>query len=98
MVGRRYFAHNSPSGSDPIRRALASGYRGHRRTEVGENLLTWAGALTPAQVVRAWMHSAPHRRDILHRAWKEVGVGLVRASTSGGPGVTVVVEFGRRLG
>jgi uncharacterized protein YkwD len=96
MVRRRYFGHVSPDGTDPLRRALAAGYRGAHRTGVGENILSWASPLTPAEVVSKWMASPPHRRDILRRNWKDVGVALIRASASGSRGVTVVVEFGRR--
>ena len=96
MVRRRYFGHISPEGTDPFKRASVAGYRGARRTNVGENLVSWTAPLTPAQVVAKWMASPPHRRNILRCEWRDVGVALLRASTSGSRGVTVVVEFGHR--
>jgi uncharacterized protein YkwD len=96
MVRRRYFGHISPAGSDPVHRAWAAGYRGGRKISVGENLLSWGAALSPAAALRVWMASPPHRRDILRHRWKDVGVALVRASPSSPGGLTVVVEFGRR--
>jgi uncharacterized protein YkwD len=96
MVRRRYFGHISPAGSDPVGRARAAGYRGSRETRVGENLLSWDASLTPAEVVAKWMASPPHRSDILGGQWRDVGAALVRASTSGARGLTVVVEFGHR--
>jgi uncharacterized protein YkwD len=96
MVRHRYFDHVSPRGSNPLSRALAAGYRGHRRTTVGENLLSWPTRQTAAEVVAKWMASPPHRHNILCRCWHDVGIALVRRSSSGSAGVTVVVEFGRR--
>jgi uncharacterized protein YkwD len=96
MVRRRYFGHVSPAGSDPVGRAFAGGYSDARKIDVRENILTWSTPLSPAEVMRKWMASPPHRRDILGPRWRDVGIALVRASTSGARGLTVVVEFGRR--
>jgi uncharacterized protein YkwD len=96
MVRRRYFGHVSPDGTNPVGRALASGYRDARKIKIGENILTWATPLTPAEVMRKWMASPPHRRDILRRRWRDVGIALVGSCTSGARGITVAVEFGRK--
>jgi uncharacterized protein YkwD len=96
MVRRRYFDHVSPSGTTPVSRAVGDGYVDARKIRVGENLLTWSTSLTPTDVMRKWMASPPHRHDILRRRWRDVGIALVRASTSSSHGITVVVEFGRR--
>jgi uncharacterized protein YkwD len=96
MVRHRYFDHVSPTGSSPLSRAVAAGYRGHRRTTVGENLLSWPTRQTAREVVAKWMASPPHRHNILCRCFSDVGIALVRRSSSGGHGVTVVAEFGRR--
>ena len=95
MVRRRYFGHISPAGSDPLGRARDAGYRGARRTTVGENLLSWTAPLTPVEVLKRWMASPPHRSDILGR-WRDVGAAVITASPSSAGGITVVVEFGRR--
>jgi uncharacterized protein YkwD len=96
MVRRRYFGHVSPNGADPVHRALGSGYRKARRISVGENILTWAGTLSAATVMQKWMESASHRRDILRRRWRDVGIAVLRSCTSGARGLTLVVEFGRK--
>jgi uncharacterized protein YkwD len=96
MVRRRYFGHISPDGTNPVGRALASGYSDARKIKIGENILTWSAPLTPAEVMRKWMASPPHRRDILRRRWRDVGIALVRSCTSGARGITVAVEFGRK--
>ncbi|PWU24910.1 MAG: hypothetical protein C5B48_03970 [Candidatus Rokuibacteriota bacterium] len=95
MVRRRYFGHVSPTGSDPLRRALGAGYRGRRAVCVGENILSWPTGLSAGQVVQKFMASPPHRANILGR-WSDVGVAMMRHATSGGRGLTVAVEFGRR--
>jgi uncharacterized protein YkwD len=96
MVKRHYFGHFSPSGTTPIGRALASGYRNARKIDVRENILTWPAPLTPAEAMRKWMASPPHRGAILRHSARDVGIALVRGCTSGAGGLTLVVEFGRK--
>lgn len=82
MVRRRYFGHVTPNGWDVGRRAVKSGYvprsRGWR---VGENL-AWgvARAARPSRVLRAWMHSPGHRRNLLNRRFRDIGIGVVRGT------------------
>jgi uncharacterized protein YkwD len=105
MVNRRYFAHTTPNGWSPGRRARASGYVPRAaRWVVGENI-AWgvAGAARPAWVVRAWMHSPPHRHNILSRHFHDVGIGVARGvPVRGFHGVrlraTFSVEFGAHRG
>jgi len=105
MVNRRYFAHTTPNGWSPGRRARASGYVPRRAAwMVGENI-AWgvAGAARPKWVVRAWMHSPPHRHNILSRRFRDVGIGVARGVPVGGfRGVplraTFSVEFGAHRG
>jgi uncharacterized protein YkwD len=105
MVNRRYFAHTTPNGWDPGRRARASGYVPRRAAWlVGENI-AWgvAGAARPNWVMRAWMHSPPHRHNILSRHFRDVGIGVARGvPVRGFRGVrlraTFSVEFGAHHG
>jgi uncharacterized protein YkwD len=105
MVHRRYFAHTTPNGWDPGRRARASGYVPRAaRWIVGENI-AWgvAGAARPNWVMRAWMHSPPHRHNILSRHFHDVGIGVSRGvPVRGFRGVrlraTFSVEFGAHHG
>jgi hypothetical protein len=105
MVNRRYFAHTTPNGWDPGRRARASGYVPRRAAWiVGENI-AWgvAGAARPNWVLRAWMHSPPHRHNILSRHFRDVGIGVARGiPLRGFRGVplraTFSVEFGAHHG
>lgn len=105
MVNRRYFAHTTPNGWDPGRRARASGYVPRAAAWlVGENI-AWgvAGAARPNWVVRSWMHSPPHRHNILSRHFRDVGIGVARGvPVRGFRGVrlraTFSVEFGAHRG
>jgi uncharacterized protein YkwD len=105
MVNRRYFAHTTPNGWDPGRRARASGYVPRAAAWlVGENI-AWgvAGAARPAWVMRAWMHSPPHRHNILNRHFRDVGIGVARGVPLRGfrrmrLRATFSVEFGAHHG
>jgi hypothetical protein len=74
-------------------RALLSSL-GFNSWSVGENLLWGSDRNDAAFAVREWMESPPHRRNILSRDWREVGIGAVffgRApGVFGGRPVTIV--------
>ena len=100
MVGRRYFAHESPAGRTSADRARRSGYlRSARYWTVGE-VLAWLidPRPTAAAVVRAWMNSPGHRKVILRPGFRDAGVGIVTGNPRirGGAGATFAVSFGRR--
>lgn len=105
MVHRRYFAHVTPNGWSPGRRARASGYVPRRaRWLVGENI-AWgvASRARPRWVVRAWMHSPGHRHNILSRRFRDVGIGVARGVPLAGfrhmpLRATFSVEFGAHRG
>lgn len=59
-------------------------------TMVGENIAY--GYATPQAVMNAWMHSRGHRRNILNRKFRKIGLGLAR-TTDGTP--YWVQDFGR---
>ena len=53
---------------------------------------------TPAALMRAWMSSPGHRRNVLKAAYRELGFGIsVGTPSHPGTGVTVAVEFGARM-
>jgi len=101
MVQRGYFSHVTPSGENPRQRVVHSGYarkRGARK--VGETIAWGSGGRgTPAEFVRLFMESAPHRRIVLDRRFRDVGIGLVPAApvaNAAGAAVTLTIDFGRR--
>lgn len=100
MVRRRYFAHVSRSGGDVVDRLNRVGYmRGARRWLVGENL-AWGGGnrSTPRQIMRSWMHSPGHRRNILNPRFRELGIGVLGDTPveAGRVSATYTTTFGAR--
>src|SRR4051794_40538436 len=82
MVAQRYFAHVSRSGDRPSDRIARTGWmRGRRHWRVGEDLAWGRGpAARPQAIVAAWLASPMHRRVLLRRAYRVVGIGIVRGT------------------
>lgn len=98
MVNGRFFAHDSPTGTDPQDRILMAGYPAQAASS-GENLAWGTGSeQSPVEIVDGWMHSPGHRENILRPAFSEVGIGIVfdipelREDTA--PGATYATSFG----
>jgi uncharacterized protein YkwD len=74
MANHNFFAHG-----DFVGRIQRAGYfRGRRSWTVGENIAWGAGSnATPRAIVLTWMHSPPHRANILNGSFHQIGVGLV---------------------
>lgn len=81
-ASNRYLKHTGSKGSRPIDRIRASGYKpawvdlgkGFFRTIPIENAAS--GQSSPAEVVKAWMNSPPHRAAILDPATRDMGIGF----------------------
>lgn len=101
MIRRDYFAHSSLSGAGIGTRARQAGYSvsGWTQWSVGEVIAWGGGALgTPQTVFKAWMRSSGHRRVILGKRWRDVGIGCDRGTFKGVGGVSMwTADFGRRL-
>jgi uncharacterized protein YkwD len=102
MVKGGFFSHVSPSGStleQRIRRETRY-LAGALRYTIGENIAWGQGELAkPRAVVAAWMASPGHRANILRRAFREIGIGIVAGAPVagiGGRAVTYTNEFGFR--
>jgi uncharacterized protein YkwD len=108
MVAKNYFSHTSPTGTQPINRVQAVGYRGTYRNE---NIKFGPGTLsTPRRTVEKWMAStAGHREAILRPESNEIGVGVAFGvpytacrqvpntdATCRGQGATYTADFGSR--
>ena len=97
MVAHRYFAHESRSGAPFTARIARTGWtRSRHRYILGENIGWGTGDLaTPRAMVRAWMHSAPHRANILERRYHVIGVGVAFGiPVAGSGGATYSTDFG----
>ena len=96
MVAGRFFAHEA-GHSTPLSRIKKTGYvRGN--WSLGENIAWGSGALaTPQAIVNGWMHSPPHRANILHGSFKDIGIGIKLGAPGRGlsGGATYVTDFGK---
>src|SRR3954451_24283575 len=96
MVAARFFAHESGS-STPLTRIKKTGYIKGVWT-IGENIAWGSGSLaTPRAIVNGWMHSPPHRANILHAAFRDIGLGIKIGAPGAGltGGATYVTDFGK---
>jgi len=101
MVQRGYFSHVTPGGENPRQRVVQSGYARKRGARTVGETIAWGsgGRGTPAELVRSFMGSAPHRRIVLDRRFRDVGIGLVAAApvaSVAGDCATLTIDFGRR--
>ena len=96
MVAKHYFDHTSKSGASFVTRIKRTGWTRSRRSwTVGENIGYGEGSLgTPREIVKAWMHSAGHRQNILARQFKMIGIGVADGAPTGGSGATYATDFG----
>lgn len=103
MVEARFFNHVSPRGATLTQRVRATSYLdGLRSWSIGENLAWGTGSYaTAAQTVRSWMDSPGHRRNILDRRFREIGIGVASGVpvriAGASPGATYAHVFGRRV-
>ena len=66
---------------------------------VGENIAWGSGSYsTPGSIVNQWMHSPPHRQNILNRRFREIGIGIAQGTPESGypDGATYTTDFGAR--
>lgn len=102
MAREGFFAHYDPEGDGPAERVLASGYgsrRADRSWTAGEALGQGSGALAgPQAMVFSWLASPGHRKILLGRGYRHVGVGIADHQAQAGelPERTYVFYGGRR--
>jgi uncharacterized protein YkwD len=64
---------------------------GIRAPRIGENLAWGVGRLARARaIVRMWLGSPPHRRNLLDGGYRLVGVGVLRGNFSGYRGAALI--------
>lgn len=102
MGTRGYFSHDSADGTSFWKRVEDYyGSSGYRYWSVGENLLWSSGTLNPESAVTMWMNSPPHRKNLLDRHWRQVGLSVKQFTSAPGVfhglAVTIVTaDFGVR--
>jgi uncharacterized protein YkwD len=85
----RFVSHSSSDGTpyySRIRRVV-------RARTVGETIIEYRGRTTAWTIVSAWMHSPPHRAELLSTRYRRIGVG--RAAARGLNVVTADFATGR---
>ena len=86
MASRGFFSHSSPDGTifwKRVARFYPQGSAGY--WSVGENLLWSSPDVSPAEALRMWLGSPPHRKNLLTARWREIGLSAIH--TTAGPGV-----------
>ena len=98
MVARQYFAHVTPEGGTVTDRVRQTGYLGGSNDwALGEDIGWGTSTLsTPDAIFHAFMNSPPHRRVILDRDFRQIGVGVAPGVPVAGEsgGATFVLDFG----
>lgn len=99
MIGSLLFSHSGSDGDDVVDRVRRTGYlRGARRWRVGENIAYGYGSVSaPREIMRMLMRSREHRRNILYKGFREVGVGVERGTPLrkyNREGATYTTDFG----
>jgi uncharacterized protein YkwD len=91
MAAGGYFSHGS------VGSRVRHYYSG---STIGETILWRSPDITAEQAVQMWMNSSGHRRLLLYRGFREIGVGIVRRVAGGAFGgrmvAIVVADFGAR--
>jgi uncharacterized protein YkwD len=95
MGQRGYFSHSSAEGSSAAERIR----RYYPGAAVGEVIFWREPTATARQAIEAWLSSASHRRIVLGRAFRHVGISAVHMTHApgvyGGRDVTIIVaDFG----
>ena len=80
-----YFGHRSPNRASFAAR-VAEYYpsRGYATWGVGETLLWWQTPLSARAIVRHWLRSPEHRRQLLDPRFREVGIDAAEVYGAGG--------------
>ena len=100
MLRRRYFSHRSPEGATVLTRVRRIGYATDgEEVSAGETLglgfATTPWPLTPRGLVRKWLASPSHRRVLLSRRYRELGIGSVFFRWGPIEAFVVAADFGR---
>ncbi len=89
LLAHAYYDHRGRDGSTTRQRAAAAGHHGARL--ISENIAK--GPFTPREVVGRWMKSRGHRRNLLDRRLRHMGVGVAYGENEKGFEVVWVQVF-----
>lgn len=91
MFRYQYWAHTSPSGTEPWFFFKKVGYE---YQSAGENLAR--DFMNTPEMVTAWMNSPTHKANIVHAKYEEIGVAVVNGTLQGVETTLVVQLFGKQ--
>ncbi len=89
MFEDNYWAHISPTGTEPWYFITQSGYK---YQHAGENLAR--DFSNPTDIVKAWMASPTHRQNLLDDRYKDIGIAVMDGTINGVETTLVVQMFG----
>lgn len=89
MFENNYWAHISPTGTEPWSFITQSGYQ---YQHAGENLAR--DFSNPQDVVKAWMASPTHKKNLLDNRYRDIGVAVMDGTLNGVETTLVVQMFG----
>ncbi len=89
MLARHFYDHVTPEGHNLAYRFVA---RGYGFSWAAENIAK--GVFTPIEVVRRWMLSSGHRRNILDPHPVSAGIGVARGEENGRVTALWVLDLG----
>lgn len=89
MFEHNYWAHVSPTGTEPWYFVTEAGYK---YQHAGENLAR--DFSNPNDVVKAWMASPTHRKNLLDEKYKDIGIAVLDGYINGVETTLVVQMFG----
>lgn len=89
MIAKNYFTHYAPDGTTPWDFFKNVGYQ---YTYAGENL--GMGFSDAESLVRAWINSPKHKKNILNPAYREIGIAIKTGAIDDGPTTLAVQMFG----
>ena len=78
MACNHFFSHTGSDGSNVGDRITAQGYSWSWR---GENIFA-GGSASPQSAFDWWMNSAPHRANLLHTNYTDIGIGYIYEPSS----------------
>lgn len=102
MIRRGFFDHEAPGEAsfwNRIERFYPS--TGYEYWAVGENLAYGSPSLEPAEALDEWLSSPRHRRSVLSREWREVGLAVLHVRSAAGeyegdPATVITLDLGVR--
>lgn len=90
MLVKNYFAHDAPASAGGVTFAERFHSISPRRPLGEENIAYGGGSYGTAQgLVTLWMHSPPHRENILNPAVHRIGIGISIGLFQGQPASTI---------